>query len=480
MAVKAYAKHMARDLIAVMKKKERACNKKPADKALPEYGPGGRVQRRRRKPHKVLYSILGAACALILAIYIPTIYGAIMHEDNSKGTYFTMPNTAALKAYNDYSQAMMTEDFDGDGLTNEQESRYGTSPRNMDTDKDGVSDYAELFVYGTSPTKANNTLYETFVEQDRAAGNKMDTPYKIGDIVMWADNYRAKAYGSVVQTLRGYRFINFAGWAEFPEGRYAYEIQDGKHILLEKRDTENVWRIETENEIILYNDLLPMINRFGFAGHTWYLEDNFFGKLLSFLLPNVGWITCERIAIMDTWETTEETVIAPIVKIPFDQEDNTRYGRNQNTLQDLAEVYALLRDGDSVLVALNSVYDGEIIAEIYGYDPAGNFLIANAETLEPVGTLNIEPKASRIIDAEGALILYEYFDFYGLGFDSRVQFDTIAFLAAAIDASDTNIEGSNTASSAEPMPEPTPEPSESAEKNSTGKNQEIQNTIMDN
>lgn len=455
---------MARDLIAVMKKKEKAGRKKRKDRALPEYGPGGKVQRRRRKPHKVLYSILGVVCALILAIYAPALYDLITQEDDSRGAYFTTPNAAALKAYNDYSQAMMTEDFDGDGLTNEQENRYNTSPRRMDTDGDGVSDYAELFVYGTSPTKADNTLYEAFVEQDRANGDGMDAPYKIGNVVLWADSYRSKAYGCVVQTLRGYRFTGFSGWAEFPEGRYAYEIQNGKHVALEKREVENVWRIDTTNEVVLYDEPLQMTHRFTLADNTWYLEDNFIGRVLSFLLPDQGWLTCEQMALADTWEDADEAVTAPIVKIAFDETDGARYGRNQNTLQDLAEVYALLREGDSVLVALNSVYDGEIIAEIYGYDPNGNLLIADAQTLKPVGVLNIEPKASRMIDAEGGFTQYEYFDFYGLGFDSRAQFDTIAFLAAAVDGGDTDEEQleptpePTLAPTPEPTPEPTPAP----------------------
>ena len=41
------------------------------------------------------------------------------------------------------------EDPDGDGLTNLQEIQYGTDPHKTDTDEDGISDYDEVFVYGT-------------------------------------------------------------------------------------------------------------------------------------------------------------------------------------------------------------------------------------------------------------------------------------------------------------------------------------------
>lgn len=42
-------------------------------------------------------------------------------------------------------------DDDGDGLLNADEIRFGTNPTNPDTDGDDLLDYAELFVFGTSP-----------------------------------------------------------------------------------------------------------------------------------------------------------------------------------------------------------------------------------------------------------------------------------------------------------------------------------------
>lgn len=42
-------------------------------------------------------------------------------------------------------------DTDGDGLTDEQEARLGTNPRDPDTDKDGLTDWEEVMVYKTDP-----------------------------------------------------------------------------------------------------------------------------------------------------------------------------------------------------------------------------------------------------------------------------------------------------------------------------------------
>ena len=47
------------------------------------------------------------------------------------------------------------EDTDEDGLTNVEELVLGTDGSNPDTDGDGVSDYVEVWLFGTSPTEPN-------------------------------------------------------------------------------------------------------------------------------------------------------------------------------------------------------------------------------------------------------------------------------------------------------------------------------------
>lgn len=46
-------------------------------------------------------------------------------------------------------------DSDGDGLTDEEEARYGTSIRKPDTDNDGLFDREEVVVYKTNPLSAD-------------------------------------------------------------------------------------------------------------------------------------------------------------------------------------------------------------------------------------------------------------------------------------------------------------------------------------
>jgi len=42
-------------------------------------------------------------------------------------------------------------DTDLDGLTDDEEQKYGTDPKNPDTDNDGLKDGDEVKTYGTSP-----------------------------------------------------------------------------------------------------------------------------------------------------------------------------------------------------------------------------------------------------------------------------------------------------------------------------------------
>ena len=44
-------------------------------------------------------------------------------------------------------------DSDGDRIPNINEIDYGTNPQLTDTDGDGLSDYDEIYVYGTDPLK---------------------------------------------------------------------------------------------------------------------------------------------------------------------------------------------------------------------------------------------------------------------------------------------------------------------------------------
>ena len=427
-----------KNLINEMKKREKAIEKENRDLELPEYRADGTVIQKPKKNHKVLFLVLGILLLLLGVLYLPGVFHSFFSDvENRAGNYVNQPNYEAVSLRNEYLRDNPNADADQDGLTNEQESRFNTDPWDRDSDDDGITDYAEVFQYDSNPNRPDNTLYSVFVTADQADGNQVNTPYQIHGVTMWADDYQAKAYGTVVPTLNGYRFSNFNGWAEFPAGNYAYKIENGRHVLLEKRETENAWYIDTENEIVLYDQPLTMVHKLTIAGSaTFYLEDNVFGDILSFILPDYGVLTCEEMANVDTWVDVEDEVTAPRANIEY-YSVSSRFSENQNSLSRLAEIYDSINQGHAVLTSLFCPNAGEVIVEIYGVDSDGNLLICDADTLEEKGILYIEPKAENLLDENGEIFTYEYFDFYGCGFDSEVCKDVISFFAAAVSDSES-------------------------------------------
>lgn len=76
-------------------------------------------------------------------------------NDNTELFKFQAPDWyASVKAgFNFYFGRSEAEDDDEDGLTNVQEERFGTDPRNPDSDKDGLKDGEEVNRYKTNPLK---------------------------------------------------------------------------------------------------------------------------------------------------------------------------------------------------------------------------------------------------------------------------------------------------------------------------------------
>lgn len=59
------------------------------------------------------------------------------------------------KKYTERVRSLLTKDHDLDGISDEEEKKYGTNPLLHDTDSDGLSDPAEIFFYKTDPLKAD-------------------------------------------------------------------------------------------------------------------------------------------------------------------------------------------------------------------------------------------------------------------------------------------------------------------------------------
>lgn len=410
------------------------------DLDLPVYGEYGDVKRRSLKPPNWLVAIVMVVIIIVGVIYIPAIIYKISNskELTYKGQkiseiYYVSPNQDTIRSYNEYLQEHPELDFDGDGLMNSQEERQGTNPRKIDSDGDGVNDYLELYKYDTSPILYNNSIVQIVRSKTVEAGKSASSPIKINDVVMWPDDWSSRAYGSVVKTIKGYRFCNFRGWAQFPSGYYAaYRIENGVHVPLKYKTEEHAFRIDGDWEVFPYAEELPTEYELVLFKKTSYLADGFTGKLLAFLLPDQSnLISCRKITSIDKVTETKMLVELPIAKLDVSSAPKERFGTNMNYLSDLAKVYSTLNNGKCLLMSIYVDMEGEVILEVYGYDENGSLLVAEPLSMAKVGKIMIEERVSRIIlDDTETPYNVEWYYIKGCGFDSSKKYTKLYYFGA--------------------------------------------------
>lgn len=388
---------------------------------------------KRKKTGLITAGVLGA---LVLAIYVPPLF----YHTSTDNTVPITPDVSAIKTYQTYLKDHPDADFDKDGLSNALEAENGTNPWKSDTDNDGITDYAELYVTETSPVNASSALVKQVANDDKKNDTSLSTPYKIDDIIFWPDDYKSKTFGGVVRTMWGYRFCNYTGWVRFPEKVYAYGYKNGKHYELQHRENEDAWYIGSSDEIRLYNEQISFVHclKIPFI-NTIYFDDNGFGRFLTKILPDKrGILTCYKASTLDTQTETEDNVMATL-RCPFiNRDDPSRFGQNMNTLKDLSWVRKLIEADQCVAVSLYSSNAGESIGIVYGYTKDGNLLVAD-ESLNPVGELSSVEECARRMDKDGKIAQDSWFEFSGLGFDSVKYGDRISFFSSTITESDSEV-----------------------------------------
>ena len=68
------------------------------------------------------------------------------------------------------------EDLDGDGISNREEQNLGSDPQRVDSDFDGLSDFAEIRQYLTSPTLVDSDGDGVWDGEEVAAGTDPGNP----------------------------------------------------------------------------------------------------------------------------------------------------------------------------------------------------------------------------------------------------------------------------------------------------------------
>jgi hypothetical protein len=76
--------------------------------------------------------------------------------DSDDDTYTDFVEDIAGSDPNNFDDLPGDLDFDGDGLTNEDELFFGTDRRNVDSDDDGIIDFDEVYIFSTNPLDADS------------------------------------------------------------------------------------------------------------------------------------------------------------------------------------------------------------------------------------------------------------------------------------------------------------------------------------
>ena len=374
----------------------------------------------------------------IAAVHIPVLTYKPQAVVKKNPMYIT-PSESGVKDMLDYIKDNPSGDFDNDGLLNSEETSYSTDPRNPDSDRDGISDYAEIYQFNSRPNEKDYNEIISYVQEKLNNSNiNVNAPYKIHDIVMWADNIQSRSLGTVIPTLRGYRFSRFNGWAQFPGTVYAYKVEDGLHIPLEYRENENAWRIDSlaaDEEIELYISPLDTDYILTINNNQYIVEENSFAaNLFKAIFPKEhSFITFNKVVRQDSLEQEITATITGTDMPKFDRTDMSRFGKCTNALDDFTAVLTSIKSGKPVVVSLQSASYGEVICLAYGYtNEYGDLLIAdeNGNTKDENDNpymIDIIEKSAITIDQNGELRQREYFDFTGMGFDST-KGDKIHFI----------------------------------------------------
>jgi len=106
------------------------------------------------------FIVIGAGILVVLVVGFLLywlIKGRAQKSSPNQGTAAPQSNETNVKSVNqnfvESLQTLSKTDADLDGLTDQEEAKYGTDPHKADTDGDGLLDKDEIIIYKTDPKK---------------------------------------------------------------------------------------------------------------------------------------------------------------------------------------------------------------------------------------------------------------------------------------------------------------------------------------
>ncbi len=445
------------DIIKNQMKSDKTVKVRP----IPEFSSDGKVIKRGNSIlKKRILTVILVLCSIYVVFYAP---GLFMRDKKDISNNMVLdPDTSSIKLYNDMMSKSQSNDFDGDGLDNSTEENYSTNIWSRDSDNDGADDYYEIYVSKTSPTEYNkDILIDIQKKSDKEKGDKVDTPYKCGNVILWAKDYESKAKGGVIETPLGYHFTDFNGYAQFAENNalFAYTNDNGKYEPLTFNDKYEVWNIDNYHNVVMFSSPLEEIVAYKFFGKPVYAKDNFFHTMMVALLPSRSFISANKMTREDVEPTMSFTQFADNYNISYDKNNYERLSKKTNTLNDLQFVRSMIDENKCVAVSLFNENVGEVRCIINGYNEKNDLFVIDEETYEDLGVIHINEVARKSIDKNGNYAVNTYFTWYGLGFSSdygdRISFFSVAGSSANFDVKKEAEKVESTPTDATPS-EPTP------------------------
>ena len=366
--------------------------------------PYSKCKAHRKKKKIILIIVASIIIVILFFLYLPQFF---ISDSNDRVHLTVKPINFDINDFGDY-------DFDNDGIINCQEIENGTNPYYIDSDRNGISDLAELNLNETDLS----ALYP---------GELSSAPFSVNGVILWADDDFSRMTGSVAYTaFGGYEFTNFRGWAKFPRGKYAYKFKNGIHIPLNYKVKENAYYIDEDCVVEVSDEELETVYLVSFFGKEEYKEDSWWQDFLDTILPEKGFITSRKMTLKDTYQNLSQDYYCRNTNKDWVLSKD-RFMTNTNSLSDLTDVLYSLNAGKCVLVSLYSQEKGESLGIIYNYNINNEFEVIDYYDSSIVSTIRIQINTSKYMDENKKMKPINIFEFKSGCFNSK-DGDCISFI----------------------------------------------------